>query len=314
MGLEPEVISDNEEMRSWSRNQRRNGETIALVPTMGFLHQGHLSLIEEAKKHAGVVVVSIYVNPGQFAPGEDLSRYPSDFEGDLSKLREVECVNVVFHPRNLYETTTKVMEPKEAGEDALEGRKKAVSCLEEDGKKGHQTWIRVEKLEKNLCGRSRPVFFRGVATVVAKLFNIVEPDFAVFGKKDYQQWRLICRMVRDLNFPINIIGSELVRDEDGLAMSSRNVHLSPEQREKALSISRSLLKAKVDVQRGQTSATELRNAIIKSISQAGGRIDYAEVVEQENLEAVEEVCGPVVICIAAWFGNVRLIDNLEINS
>ncbi|CAN6486261.1 unnamed protein product [Victoria cruziana] len=309
--MEPEVISDNEEMRSWSRKRRQNGETIALVPTMGFLHQGHLSLIEEAKKHASVVVVSIYVNPGQFAPGEDLSRYPSDFDGDLSKLREMGCVDAVFYPRTLYETTCNRMETKEAGEDGL-GRK-AVSCLEEEGKMGHQTWIRVEKLEKNLCGGSRPVFFRGVATVVAKLFNIVEPDIAVFGKKDYQQWRLISRMVRDLNFPINIIGSELVRDEDGLAMSSRNVHLSPEQREKALSISRSLLKAKIDVQRGQTSVTELRNSIIKSISEAGGRIDYAEVVDQENLETVEEVRGPVVICIAAWFGNVRLIDNIEIN-
>lgn len=193
VGMEPEVISDNEEMRSWSRKRRQNGETIALVPTMGFLHQGHLSLIEEAKKHASVVVVSIYVNPGQFAPGEDLSRYPSDFDGDLSKLREMGCVDAVFYPRTLYETTCNRMETKEAGEDGL-GRK-AVSCLEEEGKMGHQTWIRVEKLEKNLCGGSRPVFFRGVATVVAKLFNIVEPDIAVFGKKDYQQWRLISRMV-----------------------------------------------------------------------------------------------------------------------
>ncbi|CAN1831567.1 Pantoate--beta-alanine ligase [Linum perenne] len=172
---------------------------------MGYLHQGHLSLVKEAQSLADVIVVSIYVNPGQFSPTEDLSTYPSDINGDIQKLRSVDAV---FHPHN----------------------------LEEMGA-GHETWVRVEKLEKGLCGKSRPVFFRGVATVVSKLFNIVEPDVAVFGKKDYQQWRIIQRMpkfqqVRDLDFGIRIVGCEVMREEDGLAMSSRNVKLSAEDRQK----------------------------------------------------------------------------------
>ncbi|CAK9162386.1 unnamed protein product [Ilex paraguariensis] len=303
-------------MRQWSRSMRAKGKTIGFVPTMGYLHEGHLSLLNEAHKHTQLIVVSVYVNPGQFSPNEDLSTYPSDFYGDIKKLMAVPGgVDVVFHPHNLYDYGN-----NNCGDDGnglqKEGMREkdgvVVSCVEDKGL-GHETWVRVERLEKGMCGKSRPVFFRGVATVVAKLFNIVEPDVAVFGKKDYQQWRIIRRMVRDLDFAVKVIGSEIVRDSDGLAMSSRNVHLSLEEREQALSINRSLSKAKCAAEKGQVNCRELRNSVIHAIHEAGGKIDYAEIVEQENLESVEEIKSPVVFCIAAWFGKVRLIDNMEIS-
>lgn len=184
---EPEIVRDKDEMRNWSRAMRSQGKTIGLVPTMGYLHDGHLSLIREARSHSDVIVVSIYVNPGQFSPSEDLSTYPSDFAGDIHKLGGVD---VVFNPYNLYDYGT-----ISSGNYSDTSRGvKSVSCVEEKGM-GHETWVRVERLEKGMCGNSRPVFFRGVATVVTKLFNIVEPDVAMFGKKDYQQWRIIQRMV-----------------------------------------------------------------------------------------------------------------------
>ncbi|GLT51666.1 hypothetical protein SLA2020_250600 [Shorea laevis] len=233
----------------------------------------------------------MYVNPGQFSPSEDLSTYPFDFHGDILKLKSVPGgVDAVFAPKNLY--------------NYRENKK-----IEERGL-GHETWVRVERLEKGLWGKSRPVFFRGVATIVSNLFHIVGPDVAVFGKKDYQQWRIIQRMVRDLDF---IVGFDIVLDDDGLALSSRDVHLSPEEREKALSISRSLLKAKSDAKRGLGNCKELTDTDVQTITEAGGRIDYAEIVEQESLEAVEGIKNPVVFCIAAWFGKVRLIDNIEIS-
>ncbi|WJZ90899.1 hypothetical protein VitviT2T_010014 [Vitis vinifera] len=311
---EAEIIRDKDEMRRWSRRMRSQGKTIGLVPTMGYLHQGHISLIKEAHKHTDLIVVSIYVNPGQFAPSEDLSTYPSDFHGDLQKLMAVPGgVDAVFHPHNLYDYGSVGGGGRSGDCDVREEGKGVISCLEERGF-GHETWVRVERLEKSMCGKSRPVFFRGVATIVSKLFNIVEPDVAVFGKKDYQQWRIISRMVRDLDFAIKVIGSEIVRDADGLAMSSRNVHLSPEEREKALSINRSLSRAKFAAEKGQTNCRELRDLVIQAIEEAGGRIDYAEIVEQESLEAVEEIRNPVVFCVAARFGKVRLLDNMEINA
>ncbi|KAK4768214.1 hypothetical protein SAY87_003355 [Trapa incisa] len=234
---DPLVITDKDEMRRWSRAMRCQGKVIGLVPTMGYLHQGHISLVEKARGLSDVVVVSIYVNPGQFAPTEDLATYPSDFQGDLLKLKSIPGgVDAVFHPLNLYdygaEGSKCEADPNSTNES---GAGNAVSCLEAKGF-GHETWVRVEKLEKGMCGKSRPVFFRGVSTVVTKLFNIVEPDIALFGKKDYQQWRIIKRMVRDLDFSIQVIGSEIVRENDGLAMSSRNVHLSSEERQRVLSI------------------------------------------------------------------------------
>lgn len=187
---DPLIITDKDKMRQWSRNMRAQGKIIGLVPTMGYLHEGHLSLIRDAHKHSNSIVVSIYVNPGQFSPHEDLSTYPSDFLGDVEKLKSIPGgVDVVFHPYNLYDYGQGRNE-----EERMEKEKKAESCVESSGI-GHETWVRVERLEKGLCGSSRPIFFRGVATVVAKLFNIVEPDVAVFGKKDYQQWRILQRMV-----------------------------------------------------------------------------------------------------------------------
>ncbi|KAL2932827.1 Pantoate--beta-alanine ligase [Bienertia sinuspersici] len=304
---EPLIIRNKDEMRNWSRSMRAQGKTIGLVPTMGYLHKGHISLINEAHQHAQLIVVSIYVNPGQFSTSEDLSSYPSDFNGDLQKLMSVNGgVDVVFNPYDLYDYGSK------RENECLEKRDKEVSCLEEKGG-GHETWIRVENLEKGLCGKSRPLFFRGVATVVSKLFNIVEPDVALFGKKDYQQWRIIRRMVRDLDFAVRVIGSEIVREDNGLAMSSRNVYLSPEERQKALSISRSLSKAKHAAEEGEVNCKKLQDSIVLAIEEAGGKVDYAEIVDQESLEAVEEIKDPVVICVAAWFGKARLIDNIEIN-
>lgn len=306
---EPLIISDKDGMRKWSRSMRSQGKSIGLVPTMGFLHQGHLSLIQESHKHTQLTVVSIYVNPGQFSPNEDLSTYPSDFLGDIGKLKSVPGgVDVVFNPKNLYEYG------KDDGFENTNGQEKGkiVSCVENSGI-GHETWVTVENLEKGLCGKSRPIFFRGVATVVTKLFNIVEPDVAVFGKKDYQQWKIIQRMVRDLDFGIKVVGSELMRDEDGLAMSSRNVHLSLAQRGKALSISKSLYNAKFAAEKGQVDCKELKDSLIHAIQEAGGKIDYAEIVDQESLEDLKVINRPAVCCVAAWFGNVRLIDNMEIN-
>ncbi|PON60783.1 Pantoate-beta-alanine ligase [Trema orientale] len=244
--------------------------------------------------------------------------YPSDFHGDIQKLMAVSGgVDVVFHPNNLYDYGTNP-NVNNGGDNRLErkGSKEkgegVVSCVEDSGF-GHETWVRVERLEKGMCGKSRPVFFRGVATIVTKLFNMVEPDVALFGKKDYQQWRIIQRMVRDLDFSIKVIGSEVVRESDGLAMSSRNVHLSPEHREQALSINRSLSRARIAAEKGQVNCRELRDSVIEAIEEAGGKLDYAEIVGQESLEAVEEIRSPVVFCVAAWFGKVRLIDNMEIN-
>ncbi|XP_051207613.1 pantoate--beta-alanine ligase [Lolium perenne] len=305
---EPEVIRDKAAMRAWSRRRRAEGRTVVLVPTMGFLHEGHLSLVSEAAAIAGpiAVVVSIYVNPSQFAPTEDLATYPSDLAGDLRKLASTGAVHAVFNPPDLY---------VRGGTAVGASAGAAVSCLDAAvGGDGHETWIRVERLEKGLCGSSRPVFFRGVATVVAKLFNIVEPDVAVFGKKDYQQWRLICRMVRDLDFAIEIIGSEIVREADGLAMSSRNVHLSREERDKALSINRSLVNARTAALNHSNSASEhIKKQIVQTLTEAGGQVDYVEIVEQESLVPVETIDRPVTICVAAFFGKVRLIDNIEIH-
>ncbi|KAJ1704689.1 hypothetical protein LUZ63_004468 [Rhynchospora breviuscula] len=312
-----EVIREKADMRAWSRRMRRDGKSLALVPTMGYLHEGHLSLAREARAHADVIVVSVYVNPGQFAPSEDLSTYPSDFQGDLRKLSQTGVVQALFCPRNLYDYDTPgpLSVPPRHRLSAGSGEEQApVSCLEKERGGGtHETWVRVERLEKGMCGASRPVFFRGVATVVTKLFHIVEPDVAIFGKKDYQQWRIISRMVRDLDFAIEIIGSEIVREADGLAMSSRNVRLSPRDRKQALSINKALSEAKVHISKGSVSSQEIKDRIIQTVSDAGGRIDYVEIVEQESLEPVEKIEYLVVICIAAWFGDVRLIDNIEID-
>ncbi|CAM6118173.1 unnamed protein product [Calypogeia fissa] len=310
------VVRDKKDMRNWSRARKRDGERVALVPTMGSLHEGHLLLVQMAKAQADRVVVSIYVNPGQFAPGEDFSIYPRNFEADLEKLKPFQ-VDVVFNPYDLYvqdEPADKDdSKSRREGEDANGKKEESVSLVGEDEScTGHETWIRVERLEKHLCGKSRPVFFRGVATVVAKLFNIVEPDVAIFGRKDFQQWRVICNMVRDLDFSIEIIGAPLLREPDGLAMSSRNVRLTSDERQQALVISRSLKEAEALVKGGETNAAKLTELVHNAITAAGGRVDYVEMVEQSSLRPVTVLKAPAVIAVAAHFGSVRLLDNIEL--
>ncbi|MCO5597388.1 hypothetical protein L7F22_051464 [Adiantum nelumboides] len=314
-----DVFREKNEMRDWSRAMKRAGKRVALVPTMGFLHAGHLSLVQRARQLADVVVVSVYVNPSQFAPTEDFSQYPRDLQGDLNKLQPFH-VDAVFNPLDLY-----VRDASQSGTGMLETTgsshqastetiddKRELNSKRQNGGSEHETWVRVEKLELSLCGQSRPGFFKGVATVITKLFHIVEPDVALFGKKDYQQWRIICRMVRDLDFAIEIVGCELQRDQDGLAMSSRNVYLSSAERLQALSISRSLMQVKEAILNGIVDAASLVSLVKQEITSASGRVDYIEISEQESLRPLQFIDCPAVLCVAAWFGRVRLIDNIEL--
>ncbi len=276
------VLSKIEDMRDYSREVRRAGGRVGFVPTMGCLHEGHLRLVDEARRHCTSVVVSIYVNPTQFGHGEDLGNYPRDFEGDCAKC-EGRGVDVVFSPE------TGELYPADAS-----------------------TWVVEEELSLGLCGSSRPGHFRGVATVVAKLFNCVLPDVAVFGLKDYQQAAVIRRMARDLNFPVKIVTCETVREADGLAMSSRNRYLSPDDRTRALSIMKSLREAKELLERGKGDIPAAMELVKLQISQAGGRLDYVDVVDAETLEPQDNLPKKAVIAVAASFGGARLIDNIAV--
>ncbi|CEF99089.1 Pantoate-beta-alanine ligase [Ostreococcus tauri] len=280
-----ETVEDARAMRSWTRARRTSGETVGFVPTMGCLHRGHLSLISIARARCDRVVVSIYVNETQFAPGEDFEAYPRKMAEDLEACRSA-GVDCVFVPRAMYP-----------------GKEEPA----------HETYVDVEILSKGLCAQTRPHFFRGVATVVTKLFNVVEPDVAVFGKKDYQQWRVIRRMTRDLNFAIEIVGGDIVREEDGLAMSSRNLLLTLEKRAEATVINRSLREAKALAERQPTACGVLVDAVTQAINGGGGVVDYVQVMEPESLTPYEgNVSSPCVIAVAAKFGSVRLLDNIEI--
>jgi pantoate--beta-alanine ligase len=271
------------EMQKVSDQLKQEGKRIGLVPTMGYLHDGHLSLVRKVKDLCDVVVVSIFVNPTQFGPGEDFKRYPRDEEGDKAKL-EGEAVDLLFIPE------ASDMYPS-----------------------GYQTYVDVTEVSKGLCGDFRPGHFRGVATVVAKLFNIVKPDVAIFGEKDYQQLLVIKRMVEDLNFDIKIIPGVLIREEDGMAMSSRNTYLSPEERKRALILYRSLLKGKDLFQSGERKASILLKAVRESIkSMDGVTLQYVEIRDVETLEKIKNVDKPAVIALAAIVGSVRLIDNIII--
>jgi pantoate--beta-alanine ligase len=260
---------------------KNGGARLAFVPTMGALHEGHLSLLREGKKLGERLTLSIYVNPAQFAPTEDLSRYPRDLEGDLEKARY--CgTDAVFFPSD------EIMYPRL-----------------------YQTYINVEDVTKNLCGASRPEHFRGVTTVVAKLFNIVEPDVAIFGQKDFQQLVAIKTMVHDLNMPVEIIGCPIVREADGLAMSSRNAYLSKEERCAALSINRSLALASKMVESGEIDAFKIMTAVRKTIEDSKiAKIDYAKLVDADTLTDLTTFKRPALVAIAAFFGKTRLIDNL----
>lgn len=275
-----EIIHTPEAMQQRALDLKRAGRVIGLVPTMGFLHEGHLSLMQLARERCDLLVASIFVNPTQFGPNEDLDAYPRDFAHDES-LCEQAGVDLIFYP-----------EPKTMYADDA------------------SVWVNEELLSDGLCGASRPAHFRGVCTVVAKLFNLVQPDLAVFGEKDAQQLRIIERMVRDLNFPVEIARGPIVRDPDGLAMSSRNKHLSEEQRAAALCLRRSLDKAEELFGGGERGAEVLRNAMVDLIASIpGAELDYIEVVDDISLAEVRKINGNALIALAVKFGAVRLIDN-----
>jgi pantoate--beta-alanine ligase len=271
------VIETVAEMQQFARDHR--GE-IALVPTMGFLHQGHASLLREARKRASLVVLSIFVNPTQFGVNEDLDSYPQDLEHDLSLAREA-GVDVVFAPKPLD------MYPA-----------------------GFQSWLVVEEVTKELCGASRPGHFRGVTTVVAKLFNIVTPKLAFFGQKDYQQLAVIRRMVQDFNMDLEIVGMPIIRDRDGVALSSRNSRLDPVQRKSAQCLSQALMAARVAFRDGAVSLHELRRAALDPIqARCRAELDYLEFRDPDTLLPSYRVDGRMLVALAVRFGPVRLIDN-----
>ncbi|MFH0953175.1 MAG: pantoate--beta-alanine ligase [Verrucomicrobiota bacterium] len=274
------TIRSPSEMHETSLSLRREGKRIALVPTMGYLHEGHLSLMRIARQHADVLVVSIFVNPAQFGPNEDLAKYPRDFGRD-EKLCRQEKVDLVFYPQ-------------------------AADMYLPD----HSVYVVEESLSRGLCGASRPGHFRGVATVVAKLFNLVLPDVAAFGEKDAQQLRIIERMVRDLNIPVRILRGPTVREPDGLAMSSRNAYLSPDERRQALCLRRALDRAEKLYREGQRDPEEILSAMRRIVEgEEAARVDYIEILDDATLEPVSAVRGPCLIALAAFIGRTRLIDN-----
>jgi pantoate--beta-alanine ligase len=275
-----QIVKDIKEMQSLADSFRREGKTIGFVPTMGFLHKGHLSLMRIARPKCDVLVVSIFVNPTQFGPTEDFEKYPRDFEQD-ERLCGQEKVGVIFYP-------TKDMMYSEP----------------------YHTFVNVEALSETMCGLSRPGHFQGVTTVVAKLFNIVKPHFAVFGQKDYQQALIIRQMVDDLNFDIEILTGAIIREEDGLAMSSRNKYLSAKEREKARVLSKSLQMAAKRIKEGEYDPELISNQIRDLIEETGGvLIEYIAIVNGKTLRPVKEIRDNTLIALAAKVGGTRLIDN-----
>jgi pantoate--beta-alanine ligase len=278
-----QVVFNIGEMQNISDCLRKEGKRIGFVPTMGYLHEAHLSLVRKAKTLCDKVVVSIFVNPTQFGPGEDFERYPRDEEGDKAKLDQ-EGVDFLFMPGNM-----------------------------EMYSSGYQTYVDVTEVSKGLCGDFRPGHFRGVATIVLKLFNIVRPHIALFGEKDYQQLLLIKRMVKDLNFDIEIIPGTLIREEDDIAMSSRNTYLSSKDRETARMIYRSLKKGKDLFDSGERRVSSIIKTVEEALrSKDGIAIQYVEIRDAETLEKIDRVSRPAVIAVAAMVGSVRLIDNMMI--
>ena len=274
------IIESIADMRTWSEAERRAGRRIAFVPTMGFLHRGHLSLIADAATRGHRLVVSIFVNPMQFGPGEDFTAYPRDFARDR-ELLEGTGVDVLFHP-----------------------------SVAEFYPKGAQTHVEVENLSLPLCGELRPGHFRGVATVVAKLFNIVRPHVAVFGEKDYQQLQVIRRLARDLSMDVEIVGHPIVREADGLALSSRNIYLTEVERAAAVCLSRALCKAQRLFKRGESSAQEvLRGARAELDKEPLVGVEYVKLCDAETLDEIETIDHAAVLALAVRIGKARLIDN-----
>lgn len=275
------VIESIQDMKEVSRSLRDKGKKIAFVPTMGYLHQGHLSLMKKGKEAGDVLVVSIFVNPTQFGKGEDFERYPRDIDKD-KKLCEGEGVDILFTP-----SATEIYP------------------------EGYQTYLDVENVTRNLCGASRPGHFRGVATVVTKLFNIVRPDIAIFGEKDFQQLVTIKRLVKDLNLDVDVMGMPIVREPDGLAMSSRNSYLSKEERRAALSIYRALQSAKELFDEGERSAGVILNEAKRVVEiEPMIVLDYLKIVDTESMEDLEIVKDEALLAMAVKVGKTRLIDNI----
>ena len=275
-----QIINHITDMQHWSEARRLEGKRIAFVPTMGFLHEGHLSLVREGKKRGDVVIVSIFVNPMQFNQQADFATYPRSLEQDQHMLEEV-STDVLFYPK-----------------------------AQEIYPQGFQTAVEVDKVSQPLCGAFRPGHFRGVATVVTKLFNITKPHVALFGEKDFQQCVVIKRMVKDLNFDLEVLAMPTIREPDGLAMSSRNARLSPTERQTSLCLSRALNRAQEMVAHGERRASSILQVVQETIAREGGiRIEYASLCHPETLEEVTVVSGPTLLALAAWVGDIRLIDN-----
>ncbi|MFQ5778199.1 MAG: pantoate--beta-alanine ligase [Terriglobia bacterium] len=271
------------EMQVAAAGARGLGRRIGLVPTMGALHEGHLSLVRAARERSDFTVVSLFVNPAQFGPGEDYRRYPRDLEADGRRLAEA-GVAVLFAP-----------------------------TVEEIYPVGSQTSVLVERASEPLCGRFRPGHFRGVATVVLKLLNIVQPHVAFFGRKDAQQCVVIQQLVRDLNLPVEIVVCPIVREPDGLALSSRNAYLNPREREAARALFRSLVRAREMIEAGERSAQAIERGIRALLgAKPKARIDYVELVDAQTLQPTDRVTGRILIALAVWIGSARLIDNLVV--
>ncbi|MBI5480967.1 MAG: pantoate--beta-alanine ligase [Deltaproteobacteria bacterium] len=281
----PEIIRTPKEVSARADAWRRAGRRIAFVPTMGYLHRGHVTLLEEGRARGDVLVLSIFVNPTQFGPREDLARYPRDLEGDLAKAAGA-GTDVVYLP--------------EAGDMYPPG---------------YQTYVEVKDLARGLCGERRPGHFRGVATIVAKLFCAVKPHVAIFGEKDYQQLQVVRRLARDLDLDVEIVGIPTVREPDGLAMSSRNAYLSSDDRARATCLHRALVKAREAAAGGERDVAALC-ALAVGIISAGQptRIDYVEARDAETLQPVARLERPVVMALAVFFGATRLIDNVVIQA
>ena len=275
-----QVTKTVKETREIVKAWKKEGLTVGLVPTMGFLHEGHASLIKRAREENDRVVVSVFVNPTQFGPNEDLEAYPRDFERD-STLCESIGADLIFHP-----------EPEDMYDSPC-------------------AYVSIEKLSENLCGKTRPIHFRGVCTVVSKLFNIVSPDRAYFGQKDAQQLAIIKKMVKDLNFDIEIVGCPIIREEDGLAKSSRNTYLNTEERKAALCLSKSVAKGQEIIREGMSADELLKEMKMVIEAEPMAVIDYVSAVDALTMEHVDIIDRPVLVAMAVYIGKTRLIDNFS---
>jgi pantoate--beta-alanine ligase len=279
------VIETVDQMRAACRALKRDGKRLGFVPTMGALHDGHLSLVRAARRQCQAVAVSIFVNPTQFGPNEDFGKYPRAFDRDRQML-ETEKVDLLFAPK-----------------------------VEEMYPPGAKTFVHVEEMSKKLCGRSRPGHFRGVTTVVSKLFHAVEPDVAFFGQKDAAQCAILRRMVRDLDMDVQIVVCPIVREQDGLALSSRNAYLDPKQRQQATVLHRALMRVQLLADKGERSSERLIAAAREVFAQEPDvRVDYVEIVDNDTLEPVPAVSRGALVAVAAFVGTTRLIDNIVLSA